>query len=123
MLAPKLAFIRAAIKFEHMRVQTYIALLRGINVGGNHKLPMKDLARIFEESGAVDVQTFIQSGNVVFNSAPDHVAQIVSTVEQTIIAQFGFPAPIILRNAEQMQKVCISSPYIDDINPGEILYV
>ena len=45
---------------------TYIALLRGINVGGNHMLPMKDLKLLFEQNGCVDVQTYIQSGNVSF---------------------------------------------------------
>ena len=46
-------------------MQTYVALLRGINVGGSHMLPMKDLKLLFEKNGCLDVQTYLQSGNVI----------------------------------------------------------
>ncbi len=51
-----------------MRV-TYVALLRGINVGGKNKIPMSDLRSLYVEAGCGDVQTYIQSGNVVFKAA------------------------------------------------------
>ena len=49
---------------------TYLALLRGINVGGKNKLPMKDLTEIFIAAGCENVRTFIQSGNVIFRASP-----------------------------------------------------
>ena len=65
-----------------MTPETYLALLRGINVGGKNKLPMRDLAEMFAKAGCEDVRTFIQSGNVIFerparlyaDSRPDHRA-------------------------------------------------
>jgi uncharacterized protein (DUF1697 family) len=50
-------------------VKTYIALFRGINVDGSHMLPMKELKLLFEKNGCADVQTYIQSGNVISRSA------------------------------------------------------
>ena len=55
-------------------MNTYIALLRGINVGGNNKLPMKELRALLEENGLKHVQTYIQSGNIVFQSERADVA-------------------------------------------------
>ena len=49
-------------------MSTYVAMLRGINVGGKHRLPMDDLRAMFEEAGCADVRTYIQSGNVVFRA-------------------------------------------------------
>jgi uncharacterized protein (DUF1697 family) len=106
-----------------MSLISHIALLRGINVGGNHKLTMKELVRIFKECGAQNVETYIQSGNAVFDSEPDQATEICSKVERSIEEQFGFPAPIILRNSDQLHKITHSNPYLVDIQPEEILYV
>ena len=54
-----------------MSANTYVALLRGINVGGKHKLPMKELSEVFSACKCRDVRTYIQSGNVVFCAPPD----------------------------------------------------
>jgi uncharacterized protein (DUF1697 family) len=104
-------------------VQTHIALLRGVNVGGNHKLPMKNLARIFEESGAENAKTFIQSGNVIFDSESENAKYIALQVRQKITAQFGFDTPVLIRTSEQMQSVCDGNPYIGEGLPESKLYV
>ena len=57
-------------------MKTYIALFRGINVGGRNMLPMKELKPMLERNGCLDVQTYIQSGNVVFRSAMSDVARL-----------------------------------------------
>ena len=75
----------------------YIALLRGINVGGKAKLPMKELAAIFIAAGARDVVTYIQSGNVVFGS--EQAETVVAQVTAEIARVYAYPGRIVLRSA------------------------
>ncbi len=87
----------------------YVALLRGINVGGKAKLPMKELAGIFAACGASRVQTYIQSGNVVFESAKAEVT--VETVTAEIARIYGYPGRIVLRTAEQLRMAYLGNPF------------
>ncbi len=89
----------------------HLALLRGINVGGKHKLPMKDLAAIFEAAGAKDVRTLIQSGNVVFAADAKLAKRIPGLVEAGIQARFGFPAPVVLCSAAEVAAAMDRSPF------------
>lgn len=89
----------------------YVALLRGINVGGNNKLPMKDLASIFENSGCKNVVTYIQSGNVIFECA-GNVARLRSTVGAAIEKKFGFNPPFVLRQSDDLEKVLRGNPFL-----------
>jgi uncharacterized protein (DUF1697 family) len=90
----------------------YVALLRGINVGGKNKLPMSDLRTLFTEAGCDDVQTYIQSGNVVFRGEPDMIAALPETVTAQIAARFGYRTPIVVRSAAQMDDVIWHNPFI-----------
>jgi uncharacterized protein (DUF1697 family) len=94
-----------------MDAMTYLALLRGINVGGKNKLPMKALAGFFTEAGCKDVRTFIQSGNVVF-TAPGDAAHLPGVIAARIADAFGFKAPVQLRTAEQLARVVADNPYL-----------
>jgi len=87
----------------------YVALLRGVNVGGANILPMKDLANLFTQAGCRNVATFIQSGNVVF----DGNAKAGDTVCSMIEAAFGFKTTIILRTLPEMRHIANSNPYKD----------
>ena len=88
---------------------TYIALLRGINVSGHKKIKMPDLKAMFEALGFTNVRTYIQSGNVVFesNSAKD----LESKISAKIQAQFGFEVSVICRTAKEMEQVIARNPY------------
>lgn len=89
----------------------YVALLRGINVGGKHCLPMKDLAALFEQAGCRAVRTWIQSGNVVFR-APASVARLApALVERAIRERYGFAAPVIARSAAELREVVERNPF------------
>lgn len=68
----------------------FIALLRGINVGGNNRVPMSELKTCFEKAGFVDVSTYINSGNVIFESKQTDEAKLVQKCEDAIKQQFGF---------------------------------
>lgn len=88
-----------------------LALLRGINVGGKNILPMRDLAVMFEEAGCENVRTFIQSGNVIFNSASSVSRRLAGVVASRIEERFGYKAPVVLRTAQQLREVVSNNPF------------
>ncbi len=91
---------------------SYVALFRGINVGGKHKVPMADLRALFEGAGATNVRSYIQSGNVVYD-APARVApKIAERVEAELERAFGFGAPITVRTASELAAVLANNPYL-----------
>ena len=106
-----------------MGANTYAALLRGINVGGKHSLPMKDLVEIFSASKCKDVCTYIQSGNVVFSAPADLVKGLRPMLEKKIEERFGFTAPVIFRSHEQLAKVVRDNPFRKAGKPEITLYV
>jgi uncharacterized protein (DUF1697 family) len=99
----------------------YVALLRGINVGGKNKLPMKDLTSLFGQAGYKNVRTYIQSGNVVFEAAESKTlaAKIAASIEK----QFGFKVPVVLRNADEMRAVIVGNPYVQNVADHRWLHV
>lgn len=100
----------------------YVALLRGINVGGNRILPMKDLKALFEKLGYTEVSTYIQSGNVVFGASAALAKGIASAVDKAIQAKFGFSVPIVVRSAAEMEAIAKGNPYLKSA-PAESLHV
>jgi uncharacterized protein (DUF1697 family) len=88
-----------------------LALLRGINVGGKNKLPMRDLSALFVEAGCENVRTFIQSGNVVFSANARVAKNLGSVISSGIEERFGLRVPVILRTAEQLRDVISNNPY------------
>ncbi|MHC5064657.1 MAG: DUF1697 domain-containing protein [Planctomycetota bacterium] len=88
----------------------YVALLRGINVGGKNKLPMKELVEIFEGLGCEDVETYIQSGNVVFSATAAQAKGLAGKVSAGIKQAKGIEIPVVLRSAAQMRKLAAKHP-------------
>lgn len=72
-------------------IMKYVALLRGINVGGNNKVSMPDLRTVFQDLGFTNVSTYINSGNVIFESSEMNPAKLVQVCEVAIEKRFGFP--------------------------------
>lgn len=89
----------------------YVALLRGINVGGKHVVPMKLLAEMFANGGCEKVRTYIQSGNVVFTASPAVARSIAECVGKEICKRLGHEAPVVLRSAEQFAQVIGRNPF------------
>ncbi len=89
---------------------TYIALLRGINVGGKNMIKMADLKRTLEAMGLSRVQTYIQSGNVLFESAEDE-EPLRRRVEREIETVFGIAVTVMLRTAEELRHVAANCPF------------
>lgn len=92
-------------------MKTYIALLRGINVGGHRKVPMADLRELFLKSGFQNVRTYIQSGNVIFKSTELNISKIESLITESILNHFGFNVPSIVKTKEQLQVIFNNCPF------------
>ena len=92
-------------------MRTYIALFRGINVGGKNKLPMKDLAATLENVGCQDVATYIQSGNAVFRSEEADASLLSGRIEAVIKERHGFEPRVLVLGSEEMEQVVRSNPF------------
>ena len=83
-----------------------IALLRGINVGGKHKVPMSELKQLFEAQGYMNVKTYINSGNVLFSGKKASSDQLSELIEE----KFGFPVPTLVLSVPTFQKIVDAIP-------------
>lgn len=93
----------------------YIAILRGINVGANRKVPMAELKVLCAELGLINVQSYIQSGNIIFELAkPKPVSALQDRLHLTISETFGFDIPVIVRTAEEMAKSIANNPFLKE---------
>ncbi len=101
----------------------YIALLRGINVGGRHSLPMKELTRILEEHGCTEVKTYIQSGNVVFQHAKGSTATFEQSIGKAIEKEYGFNPHIMVLSSKDFQKIAKANPYPEAVTEPKSLHV
>jgi uncharacterized protein (DUF1697 family) len=91
-------------------MEKYIALLRGINVGGNRPVPMSALKALFEENGFADVSTYIQSGNVIFSGEPGREDAIREACAAMIEARFGFRVPVAVISAAELADALDHAP-------------
>jgi len=88
----------------------YLALLRGINVGGNNIIKMVDLKACFESMGFSDVTTFIQSGNVVFTAQEKSQAKLEKAIEERLSKRFNYKSKIVLITDKHLEKVVKKAP-------------
>lgn len=100
-----------------------VALLRGINVGGKNRLPMKDLVAMFLEVGCEDVRTYIQSGNVLFRGAPAAPGDTSALISALILDHFGYQIPVVTRTAEDLKKVGEANPFVQTGAETDRMYV
>jgi uncharacterized protein (DUF1697 family) len=100
----------------------YVALLRGINVGGNNLIKMAALKTCFEANGFGEVATFIQSGNVLFEAREPGQARLVQEIEKMLAATFAYPANIVLRSRKQMRDVVARAPEGFGTEPAKYRY-
>lgn len=102
---------------------TLIALLRGINVIGNNKLPMTELSALLEGMGLRDVQTYIQSGNVVFRCDLKSKATLAAKISAAIKAQHGFAPHVLLLEAAELKKAMAGNPYPEAVAEPKSLHL
>ncbi|WP_342438231.1 DUF1697 domain-containing protein [Paenibacillus sp. FSL L8-0436] len=103
---------------------TYIALLRGINVGGNKIIKMQDLKSMFQALHFEHVRTYIQSGNVVFESTEGSGHQLAAVIGEQIRETFGFDVSVIIRSLEELEAAIAGNPFqLTEANEFKRLYV
>jgi uncharacterized protein (DUF1697 family) len=103
----------------------YIALLRGINVGGHKKIMMADLRLIFEKSGFLAVRSYIQSGNVIFQSNEVDTKKLEQKIESALEKAYGFLVPVIVLTRSKLEKIVNDNPFkpLDRDDTGKTYYV
>ncbi|MEX1137606.1 MAG: DUF1697 domain-containing protein [Balneolales bacterium] len=92
-------------------MNTYVALFRGINVGGNNILPMKELRGLLENLGLQNISTYIQSGNVVFQTKEDDVSKISEMISGKIEEKFNFRPWVLLLKQSELEDAITSNPF------------
>lgn len=101
---------------------SYVALLRGINVGGKHSLPMQALRDIMGSLGCENVKTYIQSGNAIFNSDND-AESLSASIGTAIEAQFGFVPHVHLLTVEEFESIRSANPFPEAVDTPKLLHV
>ncbi|MEO6883007.1 MAG: DUF1697 domain-containing protein [Bacteroidia bacterium] len=98
-------------------MQTYISILRGINVGGHRKILMLDLKKLYEKLNFKDVVTYIQSGNVIFKTdAKNNNSALSKAIEKIIFETYNFQVPVIIRTVSEIEKIIFENPFLNEEN-------
>ncbi len=105
------------------RPAVYLALLRGINLAGKNRVPMKELRAIFEDLGHQNVRTYLQSGNVVFESGSPAPNELTGGIEDAMFESFGLKIPIIIRTQRELRRVAIGNPFPTEGGTPSALHV
>lgn len=95
-------------------MNTFLSILRGINVSGQKKIPMLELKKMYEELHFENIITYIQSGNVIFNNK--NAKDLSKKIEQKIFEKFNFHVPVIIRTPDEMQKIIEENPFLKQKN-------
>jgi uncharacterized protein (DUF1697 family) len=92
----------------------YISMLRGINVGGRKKLSMETVREIYREAGLGNVRTYLQSGNVVFESGENDPSRLIADIEKRIQQSYGDPIKVFIRFPEDFKRILHNNPFLKD---------
>lgn len=103
-------------------VNLYVALLRGINVGGNNLIGMPALKACFEADGLRDVATYIQSGNVLFTAGRASQSALTARIEKVLSKTFAYESRVVVRSYEEMRAVVERAPKGFGSRPGDYRY-
>ncbi|WP_104735474.1 DUF1697 domain-containing protein [Hanstruepera ponticola] len=95
-------------------MKTYIALLKGINVGGHKKVPMIDLRNLLEKEGFQNVQTYIQSGNVILQTSESNKLEIEEYISKAIQSHFGFEVSVLVKTRTELLNIFEKSPFNEE---------
>lgn len=102
-------------------MKTYIALFRGVNVGGSNMLPMKSLKALTEACGCGGVQTYIQSGNVVFRSAVSDPMRLAKRLSAAVSRSHGFEPRVLVLTCEDLERAATGNPFPEAaVNPKSV---
>lgn len=103
--------------------KTFIALLRGINVGGQKKIKMAELRETLTRTGLENVQTYIQSGNVIFESSEGNLKGLENSIRETILKDFGFEVPTLVISGNEIKEILEANPFAEKEEENKLYYV
>ena len=104
--------------------EKYVAFLRGINVGGHHKVPMADLNKELQKLKFENIKTLLNSGNIIFEATDESILNLEKKTSEHLEVSFGFPIPTIIRSSEVINQLLSNNPFEDIILSKDIrLYV
>jgi uncharacterized protein (DUF1697 family) len=92
----------------------YVAMLRGINVGGQKIIRMENLRASFETLGFRRVRSYVQSGNLIFEAMRSSSDNLSMIIEERILSEYGFSVPVVLRTADEVKKIAIGNPFLNE---------
>lgn len=102
-------------------MKSYIALFRGINVGGKNLLPMNELVVLLEDIGAQNIKTYIQSGNVIFQSEESYILQLSERLTIEIKKRYGFESCVLILGLDEIEKAMAENPFHEaETAPGSL---
>ncbi len=92
----------------------YVAMLRGINVGGQKIIRMENLRASFEALGFRRVRSYVQSGNIIFEAAKASSNGLSKSIAEKILSEFGFSVPLALKSSDEMKKIVGDNPFLNE---------
>lgn len=103
-------------------MQTYISILRGINVSGNRIIKMDALKKLCLSHDFCNIKTYIQSGNIIFESIPTDNKIISNTIKTAIEKEFGFDVPVITLRQTELESIITSNPFVNDKSKDPLFF-
>ena len=103
--------------------QAHVVLLRGVNVGGNNRVPMADFKALLEGLGGQDVRTYIQSGNAVLRCNASAATGLAASVQAALLKRLGLAVPVVVRSAPALAAALAAHPYIKAGDDPKLLHV
>ena len=98
-------------------MNTYVSILRGINVGGRRRIKMNELKQLYSSIRLLNIDTYIQSGNVVFNTEKNEdCKELANQIENAILDSFGFEVPVIIRTLSEIEQTVANNPFTKENN-------
>ncbi|UJH66255.1 DUF1697 domain-containing protein [Allomuricauda sp. SCSIO 65647] len=104
-------------------MEIYTVLLRGINVSGKKSIKMVDLRSSLEKKGFDAVQTYIQSGNIVFKTDNKKIAELEEGIKKLIFEDFGFDVPVLVKTAKDLKSILRHNPFSKEENTKQLFFV
>jgi uncharacterized protein (DUF1697 family) len=92
---------------------TFVSLFRAINVGGNNRVPMPELKALHEALGLKNLNTYLQTGNVIFESADTDTNQLAAQIANAVTQKFGFHVEVMVRTAAELKALVAKNPYLN----------
>lgn len=101
----------------------WLALLRGVNVGGHRRVPMADLRAGLTDAGLLDVRTYLQSGNAVFTGGPDDEGEVAQLVRSVVAGTCGVDTDVVVRSGAQLADLVARNPWPERNATPKLLHV